>query len=180
MVQFRNMEISGGALGLSETINTTTMLSTSESNNLDSHQIKSTEYGAAAILSASGYGNPTTLQKSTIKTTTGNETGVYFSGKHWEWVAGGLSGSIFSGVNRRYFDAYGKANTSAKIGDALGTSSTTNPGSAGWHSASESSWNFSEEPYFRRGSGELFSFNNDYYHSWIYYSRGVVVCGEGL
>ena len=70
MSYFRNMEKVGGALGLSETIDGTTMLATSESNNLDSHMIKSTEYGAIAILSASGYGNQKTLQNSTIKSTT--------------------------------------------------------------------------------------------------------------
>ena len=50
---FRDMEKTGGALGLSETINATTKLATSASNNLDSHMMKSTEYGAIAILSTS-------------------------------------------------------------------------------------------------------------------------------
>ena len=59
--------------------------------------MRSTEYGAIAILSASGYGNPQTLQNSAVKTTTGNKTGVYFTGNNWEWVAGGVNGSIFGG-----------------------------------------------------------------------------------
>ena len=60
--------------------------------------MRSTEYGAIAILSASGYGNPQTLQNSAVKTTTGNKTGVYFTGNNWEWVAGGVNGRIFGGV----------------------------------------------------------------------------------
>ncbi len=103
--------------------------------------MRSTEYGAIAILSASGYGNPQTLQNSAVKTTTGNKTGVYFTGNNWEWVAGGVNGSIFGGVNTRYYDTYVDRNQgSARIGDALGTASTTNPGCSKWHSASNSRW----------------------------------------
>ena len=102
MTQIRQIETSGNAMGLSETLDTTSLIATSESNGIDVHMMKSTEYGAIAILSASGYGNPQTLQSSSVKTTTGNKTGIYFSGSNWEWVAGGLSRSIFSGVNARY------------------------------------------------------------------------------
>ena len=192
MPLFRNMEKVGGALGLSETINETNLLATSESNNLDSHMIKSTEYGAIAILSASGYGNQKTLQNSTIKSTTGNETGVYFYGassgnyKYCEWVAGG-STAIFSGVDGRYYNSYGaNDNNTARVGDALGSSSTTNPGCQGWHSAGSSTWvktNYAGENYFIRnyqGKG-IFGFN---YGTGSTYdaasSRGVIVCGEGL
>ena len=141
--------------------------------------MKSTEYGAIAILSASGYGNPQTLQSSSVKTTTGNKTGIYFSGSNWEWVAGGLEGSIFSGVNSRYFDTYSGGQASARIGDALGSASTTNPGCAGWHSASNGYWVYGSSPYFERGSGGLFSF---YYDSAgnSYCARGVAVVGAGL
>ena len=97
MRTIRYMETTGDGLGLSETLNGTTLLATSESNNLDSHMMKSTEYGAIAILSASGYGNSKKLQDSKIKSTTGNETGVYFNETVTEHVAGGISGNIFSG-----------------------------------------------------------------------------------
>lgn len=50
--EFRNMEIAGGAMGLSETLNSYGT-SSSESNGIDVHMMKSTEYGAIAILSAS-------------------------------------------------------------------------------------------------------------------------------
>ena len=46
----RKMESAGGTLGLSETINDTTLLSTSGSNSLDIHMEKNGEYGIMAIL----------------------------------------------------------------------------------------------------------------------------------
>ena len=179
MTQIRQIETSGNAMGLSETLDTKSLIATSESNGIDVHMMKSTEYGAIAILSASGYGNPQTLQSSSVKTTTGNKTGIYFSGSNWEWVAGGLEGSIFSGVNSRYFDTYSGGQASARIGDALGSASTTNPGCAGWHSASDSNWVYSSYPYFLRGNGGLFSFNNNNAGN-SNYARGVAVVGAGL
>lgn len=181
MTQIRQIEKSGNAMGLSETLNSD-LTSSSESNGIDVHMMKSTEYGAIAILSASGYGNPQTLQSSSVKTTTGNKTGIYFSGSNWEWVAGGLSGSIFSGVNSRYFDTYSGSQASARIGDALGSASTTNPGCAGWHSASNGDWVNGSYPYFGRGGGGLFSFDDVdcYGASGRYYARGVAVVGAGL
>ena len=177
MVNIRNMEKTGEAMGLSETFNSD--YTSTSSNGIDVHMMKSTEYGAIAILSASGYGNPDKLQNSAEKTTTGNKTGVYFSGANWEYVAGGLEGSIFSGVNSRYFDSYTGAQASAKIGDALGSSATENPGCMGWHSASNSYWVNGSNPYFVRDGGGLFSFSGNYYGS-SYVGRGVGVCGAGL
>lgn len=178
MTQIRQIETSGNAMGLSETLNSD-LTSSSESNGIDVHMMKSTEYGAIAILSASGYGNPQTLQSSSVKTTTGNKTGIYFSGSDWEWVAGGLSGSIFNGVNSRYFDTYSGSQASARIGDALGSASTTNPGCAGWHSASDSYWVGSSIPYFIRGYRGLFSFNSGGANN-SFSARGVAVVGAGL
>ena len=179
MSNIRSMEKSGEAMGLSETLNSD-LTASSDSNGIDVHMMKSTEYGAIAILSASGYGNPQKLQNSTEKTTTGNKTGVYFSGANWEWVAGGLQGSIFGGVNSKYYDSYTGAQASAKVGDALGTSGTTNPGCTEWHSASNPLWVGSgSNPYFERDNGGLFSFyiNGDYGSNL---ARGVAVCGAGL
>ena len=126
MTNVRNMETAGQAMGLDEKIDSTTKKATSKSNGIDVHMIKTTEYGAVAILSASGYGNPSMIQLSTIKSTTGNKTGVYFN-QGWEWGAGGLQGIIFSGVDEKYYDAYTASNESAKKGDALGNASTDNP-----------------------------------------------------
>ena len=178
MSNIRSMEKSGEAMGLSETLNSD-LTASSDSNGIDVHMMKSTEYGAIAILSASGYGNPQKLQNSTEKTTTGNKTGVYFSGANWEWVAGGLQGSIFGGVNSKYYDSYTGAQASAKVGDALGTSGTTNPGCTSWHSASSANWVGGSNPYFLRDNGGLFSFYGNYANSG-YLARGVAVCGAGL
>ena len=176
MSNIRSMEKSGEAMGLSETLNSD-LTASSDSNGIDVHMMKSTEYGAIAILSASGYGNSKTLQNSEIKTTTGNKTGVYCSGAYGESVAGGLQGRIFGGVNSKYYDSYTESQASAKVGDALGTSSTTNPGCYKWHSGSFTYWVSSGAPYFQRGGERLFNYNNS---GSTFYSRGVAVCGQGL
>ncbi len=177
MKNIRNMEKLGEAMGLNETLNTD-LTSSSESNNIDVHFMRSTEYGAIAILSASGYGNPQILKQSTIKTTTGNKTGVYFSGEYWEWVLGGLE-TIPAGGHSRYYDTYTSIQDSARVGDALGNATTSNPGCAGWHSASNAHWVAGSSPYFLHGYGGVFSFNSSYANSGNY-TRGVAVCGTGL
>ena len=189
MTQIRNMEKSGEAMGLSETLRSD-LTASSDSNGIDVHMMRSTEYGAIAILSASGYGNPQTLQNSSTKTTTGNKTGVYFSGYNWEYVAGGYYGQIFKGVNEKYYDAYYGSIRSAKAGDALGSSTETNPGCYKWHSAANYGWVVSDTRYglyFGRGLGGLFSYSfkfYDGYHSQnpgsSEYGRGVAVVGAGL
>ena len=175
MTWFRQMEEPGGAMGLNETLKDD--LTSESSNGIDVHMMRTTEYGAIAILSASGYGNPS--NDRAITSTTGNETGVMVNTNQWEWNAGGLQGSIFSGVNSRYFDTYTGERESARVGDALGSSTTTNQGTAGWHSASGSNWVSSSSPYFVRGKGGVFSFGRDN-GRYSYYARGVVVCGAGL
>lgn len=190
MAQIRNMEKSGEAMGLSETLNSN-LTASSDSNGIDVHMMKSTEYGAIAILSASGYGNPQTLQNSSTKTTTGNKTGVYFNGTDWEYVAGGYDGNIFKGVNAKYYDAYNTSRTSAKAGDALGSSTETNPGCYRWHSATRGNWVLSSTDnyrYFGRGLGGLFSYgyenskssDRDIFPGSLEYGRGVAVVGAGL
>ena len=177
MSGFRQMEEKDGGMGLSETLNED-LTASSKSNGIDVHMMRSTEYGAIAILSASGYGNRETLQKSTIKTTTGNKTGVYFSGVNSEWVAGGLEGMIFSGTNKKYYDTYKAGDrSSARVGDALGE--RTNNGCKGWHSTSNYNWVTSSYPYFIRGKAGVFSFS--YSHNGdTAYGRGVAVCGNDL
>ena len=168
MSNIRKMEEANGSMGLSESLNSD--LTSKESNNIDVHMMRNTEYGAIAILSASGYGNSQTFQNSTIKSTTGNKTGVYFN--NTEWAAGGLSGSIFSGANAKYYDTYTHSSTSARVGDALECTK--------WHSGSYASWLGSGAPCFKRVSGGgLFSF--DYGGASVsYLGRGVAVVGAGL
>ena len=174
----RKMEETGGAMGLSETLNSD-LTASSDSNDIDVHMMRSTEYGAIAILSASGYGNSQTLQNSSVKTTTGNKTGVYFTGTNWEYVAGGFNGRIFNGVNSRYYNTYSSNQDSARIGDALGSASTANPGCAGWHSAF-TNWPSIDYPYIPRGGGGLFSLYSAYMTSGSNYARGVAVVGTGI
>ena len=177
MTNFRKMEETGGSMGLEETLNAD-LTPSSESNNIDVHMMRTTEYGAIAILSASGYGNSQTLKNSTIKTTTGNKTGVYLSGENWEYNAGGVGSYIFSGVNKKYYDTYTTARNSARVGDALGE--RTNNGCRGWHGASRSDWVSNNYPYFVRAPGGVFSFYCNVYGGGAYVGRGVAVCGEGL
>ena len=176
MVNIRNMEKSGEAMGLSETFNPD--YTSTSSNGIDVHMMKSTEYGAIAILSASGYGNSRKLQESTIKTTTGNKTGVYFSGTNWEWVAGGDGENPVIGMNSRYYELYTTSQSSAKIGDALGTAYTNNPGCTGWHSSSITSWVSGN--CFVRDNGGLFGYAADLNGHGSYLARGVAICGQGL
>ena len=185
----RQMEAADGAMGLSETINTSTLIATSESNGIDVHSIRSTEYGAMAILSASGYGNPS--NDKAITTTTGNNTGVMINTADWEWTAGiaNASSAGVSAFNSKYYDLYTFNDaTSAKAGDALGSSTVTNPGCAGWHSAGNSTWLSGYTSCgFARGSGGIFSFYGYSYGNGgadsvntPHWGRAVVVCGAGL
>lgn len=176
--EFRNMEKTNYGMGLNEKLNTD-LTYDGDSNNIDVHMMKSTEYGAIAILSASGYGNPSNAQE--ITSTTGNNTGVMLNTKEFELVAGGNKGYSFKEVNERYYDAYHESNNlnSAKIGDALGSANSDNPGCAGWHGATESNWFTWGWNYFQRGKGGIFSYSyqNDSISS---FGRGVAVCGNGV
>lgn len=176
MTNFRNMEKSGEAMGLNETLNED-LTSSSESNNIDVHMMRTTEYGAIAILSASGYGNPSNEQ--IITSTTGNNTGVIINTSYWEFTAGGLEENIFSGTNARYYDTYSTEKISARVGDALGNAETKNPGCEGWHQANYNRWDIYSKLYFVRGDKGMFSFYGglDAYRS---NGRGVAVCGIGL
>ena len=168
----RKMEEADGAMGLGETIDSTTLLATSNSNGIDVHCVKTTEYGAMAILSASGYGNPS--NERVITTTTGNNTGVILNTSNHEWTSGirSVSGAGLTGVNARYYDLYTSSSDSAKRGDALGSETAANPGCAGWHSASDSIWLSNASDGFLRGGGGIFSFSS--YHRRLLCSFG---CG---
>lgn len=174
----REIETTGGAMGFSETIDSTTLKATSNSNGIDIHMMKATEYGAIAILSASGYGNPS---NDIALTTTGNKTGVIINQSYVEWNAGGLEGNIFPGVSSKYYNTYTGSNTSARVGDALGDASTNNPGCAGWHSASMHDWFRNPGfPYFLRHTEKGFFSFSDSGAGYSYYARGVAVVGQGF
>lgn len=178
MTNFRKMEEHGKAMGLNEELNID-LTALKESNNIDVHMIRATEYGAMAILSTSEYGK--SINEQVITSTTGNNTGVIINTDlyHWEWVAGGLDGYIFPEVNNRYYDTYTDLQDSARIGDALGNASTINPGCAGWHSASFDWWVNGLGSSFARGATGLFSFAYNK-NNTVLYCRGSVVCGIGV
>lgn len=197
----REMEKTGGAMGLDEIMNND--LTSTTNNGIDVHMIKSTEYGATAILSASGYGNPDTLQNSAVKTTTGNKTGIYYNGTSWENVAAGTS--VDSGNNKqgtfkisynyaqtlnynsKYYDiSYTEDTSSEKIGDALNSCSR-------WHGATYNEWitpaYSMDQCYMLRGNGGIFSYSymqrrsidNYEMKNWApYYTHAIAVCGAGM
>lgn len=182
----REMEKTGQAMGLNETLKAD-LTSESDSNNIDVHMMKSTEYGAIGILSASGYGNPQILQESEIKTTTGNNTGIYL-GDVSEWVAGGNGNNNYSNINSRYYNSYNAIYQNAvseavMVGDALGGATGDKPGCYGWHKASLNPYG-SPATYLRRGGQQqifYFAMSGDGIDggSW-FFGRGVAVCGEGF
>ena len=175
--EIRKMETLGQTMGLDETLNTD--LSPKTSNNIDVHMIRTTEYGAIAILSASGFGNPKKLSEVTEKTSTGNVTGVYM-GTRWDWTAGVMSATTV-GKNARYYDLYNSTNASAKVGDALGTADTPNKGCAGWHGTTNTGWLYAADRGFGRGGSGVFSFHGGYFWASYYCcGRGVAVVGTGL
>ena len=175
----REMEKSGQTMGLNETINDD--LTSATNNSIDVHMMKTTEYGAMAILSASGFGYSGKLQDAPVKSTTGNVTGVYILGDRWEWTAGVCSASTV-GKDGRYYDLYTiNDQTSAKVGDALGLDTyTTNPGCSGWHGAGFAYWLSNASSGFVRGDGGLFSFGVSGWTSGSCCGRGVAVVGTGL
>lgn len=130
MINVRKMEELGGAMGLSETLNSN-LTSSSASNGIDVHMQKNTEYGALAILSASSYGNPNKVNDG--ETTTGNATGVVMK-LNSEWVAAGTvyeAANYANAVERYkniYYQKYSKRN-----GDAITET-------YGWHGSNVNIW----------------------------------------
>ena len=184
MLQIRQMESPGGALGLIETVDPTGLNSTTGSNNLDIHMQKNTEYGAMAILSASSYGNPNKIEDG--GTTTGDKTGVYINLNN-EWVAAGTisSSTTYKNAASKYKDLY-TSKYVAKSGDAI---EETND----WHGSTSKTWidTDSVSGLLRSISGSMFSYYGHGYNYWSFddyaanynkpwRSRAVVVVGTGL
>ena len=176
----RNMEISGGVLGLSETIEATTYKGTSN-NGLDVHMALNTEWGTVALLTDSAYGIGKDISgTNNTKTSTGNSTGVYsLANGTYEYVASTYSGTSTSGntklrsADSRYFNSY--SSNASKAGDALNCTK--------WLSASYASWGSINSPVFIRGYNGLFDFSNhdgNGYNDVKRGARAVVVCGAGL
>ena len=167
----RAMESYNQVMGLSETYDSNTLKATSESNNIDVHMLKNTEYGAVALLSASqqygkkGEGSTRYIYNgSGLKTTTGNAYGVYFSG-NWENTAT-FNKEYESNISSKYVDRYYGRNT--KEGDAM----------LYWHNKYRADFIGSHNGYCRGNYG-IFSF--DYWggtSSWL--GRAAIMCGKGF
>lgn len=184
MLNVRRMEESGGAMGLSETLNSD-LTSSSESNNIDVHMEKNTEYGALVILSASSYGNPDKVENG--QTTTGNATGVVMK-LNSERVAVGIDNSRatnFAKAKVRYKNIYSDTYVTKK-GDAISETK-------GWHGSTSSKWmqgvNIKDKYGLLRGFSEgIFSYSGASNVAGTtgaavdvkLHSRAVVVSGEGL
>lgn len=155
MREIRGMEATNGTMGLTESYNNDTLLSTTTSNNIDVHCALSTEWGAMAILSASGYGNPSNAKA--ITSTTGNSTGVQFQYKedvNWEMTASKAVQTSW-GENARYYNDYEWHGGSSRVGDALSRDGYNE--CEGWHSAADSEWlGFYQGGYMRGGSRTIF------------------------
>lgn len=174
----RNMETSGQVMGLKETKDGTTLLATSDSNNIDVHLQKNTEYGAMILLAASPeYGKQGTGTARYVGsgTTTGNVYGVYMNDQsiYYEWVAAGVgtgnSGSynFNTGINSKYVNRY--SSESARFnGDAMLT----------WHNNSTISPSTNYAMIRGCASGVFYCHYAYGYDSW--YGRAVVVCGQGF
>ena len=193
----RQMQATGGTLGLTDTINGTNL--TSGNKNLDIHMQKNTEYGAMVILSASSYGNPNHIADG--QTTTGNETGVVMK-INKEWVAAGMSNTkatSMKNASNRYKNQYTAPTYTEKAGDAIATI-------GGWHSSAATTWISCKNNYansitsaclIRTYKGSIFSYygysidarvdGDDYidyrkeaHYTNKWHSRSVVVVGAGI
>ncbi len=174
ITNIRNMEADGQVMGLTETKDDTTLMSTSGSNNIDVHMTKNTEWGAMVILSASteygkqGEGEDRYVYDGTgLKTTTGNVYGVYPVLYNSEWVAGGGSSFLSTNIDSRYIDRY-------SLGDSL-------PGDAflNWHDCCYNSYTAYEGYGYLRGRQSVFSFTYSTTDA-NYYCRACVVSGTGF
>lgn len=183
----RKMESQGGTLGLTGSSSLAQELENGkvkDSNNLDIHMQKNTEYGAMVLLSASSYGKPTPVHITTdgsLSTTTGNKSGVYMS-LNKEMVSasdGNIENKVWKSAQLKYKNLYtGNYSTSAKSGDAI----------LNWHGNTQSTWGMgtSGSIVIRKYSDSVFSyfFRSNYHESNIetgtHASRAVVVVGEGF
>ena len=188
ILQIRQMQSAGGCLGLSDTINTTGLLSNNK--NLDIHMEKNTEYGAMILLSASDYGNPNKIAGG--QTTTGNNTGAIMNiSKEWVAAGAGLTSTTNAkNANVRYINNdYGTtAGGKYHAGDAMNIGD--------WHSSGASTWFYDNRGsgLIRAYSGSVFSYYGDSrstvagyagyereaYYPKTYASRAAIVVASGI
>lgn len=178
--EIRKMEAEGGTLGKNANIDMSENGSylDSSNNGLDVHMAKNTEWGTAAMLSASAYGEAPTGRSDA--STTGNATGIYqMADGTYEYVTGIYNTSYqymskIKEADGRYRDEYtGTGTTFAKAGDATKLER--------WKGASHSTFVHPGYPVFSRSITALFGYSNSYGTSLNGTgTRAVVVLGGGL
>ena len=181
----REMEASGGTLGLTSTIDEEGNW-TDNTPNIDVHMSKTTEWGAAAILAISSYGAGADVfygsSAAASLSSTNNATGIYGLAGSWEYNAGGCTTSNATALNNMGYLA--NAHDKYKVIYSSQANQKANPdGSAldmpKWLGASFAFWVYGNSPVFLRGNTGLFSFS--YYNgNGSGTARAVVVCGSGL
>lgn len=183
----RQMESQGGTLGLSATLAETTYLEEGSGNGIDCHMVKNTEWGTAAMLSASQFGNAPIGESD--DSTTGNSSGIYqMANKDGYELATGIynaSNNYMGAIkmaDSRYYNLYMTNTTSASIaGDA--TTETF-----GWKGGNGDSLPNGNYPIICRNYRGIFGVyatngsdqSNYGSNAFAASTRAVVVCGEGL
>ena len=194
----RKMESAEGPMGLNAEfrVSDTEVTETSSSNNIDVHMIKNSEWGAAVLLAASGYGAGRDDDAGTWTTGPNNYTGIYGMGNsNWEYTAsycqkGGSTTTssasyrsiLHSYQGTKYVDQYVNRNNQATAdydtftvikGDAIIDTMNLHSGNKVLVT--------SDLPVFVRGVGGVFAFYRNYGNSLsVSTSRAVAVCGAGL
>ena len=189
LTNIRKMETDNQVMGLTETLDGTN--ATSDSNNIDVHMMKGTEYYAISILSASVYGNPNNSQRPTTSNADSdstNKSGVYYNYGNWEYLASLSEAEAGEGFNK-YFDKYNTLNLKG-----LSPSSTYHSNTAGgsvnnnnlyWYGyeqdynlRSVGSYRCKEAGVLSSGYNGIFSYNWKNrikgYRSYSYQNRNVV------
>ncbi len=177
----RQMETAEGPLGLSATITDEedVVKETSALNGIDVHMIKNTEYGTAAMLSASAYGDCPTGSSSSASTT-GNKSGIMQMADHGEFVSGTYN-SYYS-YNKKIYNADAKYRDLYESDDMQ---IAYKPGDATYETQK---WRGApayfvkpSDPQFTRSGGGVFGFNyTTGYEVYGYGSRAAMVCGNGF
>lgn len=181
----KQMETASGPMGLNATveIESSKVVETSSSNNIDVHMIKNTEWGTAAMLAASSYGNAPYgwFDDKIYDSTTQNESGIMemaIGGN--EIVAGFYTGSysMLSKMESKYINVYQSSNAKESYfyGDA--TYETT-----GWKGALKSNFVSNDYKQFYRSGTGIFSVDVLYTkgsQGENFKGRAAIVCGQGF
>lgn len=169
--EIRKMEST--VLGLETNFDETTWLDSSN-NGVDVHMAKNTEWGTAAMLSASAYGLAPT--GTSDASTTGNATGIYqMADETKEFVAavGGLYSEYHATTIENADSKYRNGSSTSLAGVAMTETEK-------WKGATSSGEISKYFPIFLRSYNALFGYSVDSNKNGSATSRAVMVLGAGL